>query len=73
MSESFERSTAGGDEHVQLRETGESAKGEYRCSECSYGVTVHATLPVCPMCAGRSWEQTARSPFGRAARRASRG
>ena len=31
--------------------------------------TVHSTLPVCPMCAGESWEQVPWSPFSRARRR----
>ncbi len=50
---------------VQFCSTGEPAKGEYHCSECGYGVTVHRELPVCPMCGGESWEQAAWSPFGR--------
>jgi rubrerythrin len=56
------------DEYVQFWAAGENAKGEYRCSECAYAVTVYRTLPVCPMCSGSSWEQTAWSPFGRALR-----
>lgn len=46
---------------------GEQTKGEYRCSACSYGVVVCATLPVCPMCGGETWEETTWSPFARAA------
>jgi hypothetical protein len=53
---------------VQLWAAGDTGKGDYRCSECDYGVTVYRTLPVCPMCSGTSWEQAAWSPFGRAAR-----
>ncbi len=56
------------DEFVPFAEAGQSAKGEFHCSECGYGVTVHARLPVCPMCAGRTWEPTAWSPLTRAAR-----
>jgi rubrerythrin len=52
-------------DYVQFFGSGEAAKGEYHCSECNYGVTVHRELPVCPMCGGESWEQTAWSPFGR--------
>jgi rubrerythrin len=56
------------DEDVQLWAAGEQGKGEYRCSECAYEVTVYRTLPVCPICSGSSWEQTAWSPFARALR-----
>ena len=58
----------GADGFVQFWAAGDNGKGDYRCSECSYGVTVHRTLPVCPMCAGSSWEQAAWSPFSRAER-----
>jgi rubrerythrin len=53
-------------DYVQFSAAGDQGKGEYRCSECSYGVTVHSTLPVCPNCSGRSWEQAPWSPFTRA-------
>jgi rubrerythrin len=46
--------------------TGSRAKGEYRCSACSYGVTVYRELPRCPMCGSRSWERLDWSPFVRA-------
>ena len=46
--------------------SGMSAKGEFRCSGCGYGVTVYRTLPVCPMCGGGEWEQSAWSPLSRA-------
>jgi rubredoxin len=55
------------DGFVEFRTAGEAAKGEFHCAECSYGVTVHRALPTCPMCGGTSWEQTAWSPFTRAA------
>jgi len=51
---------------VEFWQTGMSVKGEFHCSECGYGVTVHTTLPTCPMCAGEAWEQTAWSPMTRA-------
>ena len=57
----------GTDGYVHFVAAGESAKGEYRCSECSYRVTVHSRLPVCPMCSGSSWERAPWSPFSRAA------
>lgn len=53
------------DEFVEFFPTGQSVKGEYHCSECGYGVTVVRALPLCPMCGGRSWEQSAWSPFSR--------
>lgn len=56
---------AGGD-YVRFWTVGDSGKGEYRCSDCAYGVTVHTTLPVCPMCSGRSWERAPWRPFSRA-------
>ena len=53
------------DGYVGFFLAGERAKGEFHCSECGYGVTVYRALPVCPMCAGESWEQTAWSPITR--------
>jgi Zn finger protein HypA/HybF involved in hydrogenase expression len=34
---------------------GASARGEFHCSECGYGITVHRALPTCPMCRGTEW------------------
>lgn len=51
---------------VQFHATGDPAVGEFHCSECGYGVTVHRELPRCPMCGGTAWEQWAWSPFMRA-------
>jgi hypothetical protein len=56
---------SGGD-YVQFLPAGTSVKGEFHCSECGYGVTVYRTLPVCPMCGGAQWEQSAWSPLSRA-------
>ena len=56
------------DEYIRFWSAGENAKGEFHCSECSYGVVVHSSLPVCPICSGDSWEQSAWSPFSRATR-----
>jgi rubrerythrin len=53
------------DEYVEFVSAGEHAKGEFRCSECGYGVTIHRALPVCPMCGGGAWEQADWSPFMR--------
>ena len=55
-------------DYVEFAAAGSSAAGEYHCASCGYGVTVHATLPICPMCAGTAWEQSAWSPFSRAGR-----
>ena len=44
---------------------GARAKGEYRCAECGYGVTVHRVLPACPMCRGESWERVPWRPYSR--------
>ena len=54
-------------QYVQFWEAGASAKGEFHCGDCGYGITIHSVLPVCPMCASTAWEQNAWSPFTRAA------
>jgi rubrerythrin len=54
------------DEFVEFFAAGQSVKGEYHCSDCGYGVTIVRALPLCPMCGGTSWEQSAWSPFSRA-------
>lgn len=61
---------AGGDADgfVQFFEAGTPTRGELHCADCGYGVTVQAKLPVCPMCGGGAWEQSAWSPISRAAR-----
>jgi rubrerythrin len=66
LDERAVRAEAEDDGYVQFLEAGETVKGEFHCSGCGYGVTVHRELPTCPMCAGRSWEQTAWSPLTRA-------
>ena len=53
------------DEYIEFLQMGDLVKGEFHCSDCGYGVTVHRELPRCPMCGGRSWEQTDWSPFMR--------
>ena len=53
------------DEFVEFFAAGQSVKGEYHCSDCGYGVTIVRALPLCPMCGGTSWEQSAWSPFSR--------
>ena len=54
------------DDYVEFSTTGQSVKGEFHCAACGYGVTIVRALPICPMCGGRSWEQSTWSPFGRA-------
>jgi rubrerythrin len=57
---------AAAEQFVEFFTAGERVKGEYRCSECGYGVAVWSELPPCPMCGCETWEQTAWSPFSRA-------
>lgn len=56
----------GAAEYIHFWAAGDLAKGQFHCSGCGCGVTVHSTLPQCPMCASTSWEQSPWSPFGRA-------
>ena len=51
--------------HAALVPAGAPAKGEFRCPDCGYGVTVIRRLPPCPMCSGEQWRQAAWSPFTR--------
>jgi rubrerythrin len=44
------------DGFIAFRAAGEQATGDYRCSQCGYGVSVRRTLPMCPMCGGGTWE-----------------
>jgi hypothetical protein len=55
----------GAPEYVPFWTAGTSAKGEFHCAECSYGVIVTRELPTCPMCGGTAWEQATWSPFAR--------
>ncbi len=57
-----------GGDYVEFVRTGVAVVGEYHCTGCGYGVTVHGVLPACPMCAETTWEQAAWSPFTRAQR-----
>ena len=58
--------TPDGDDFVALFARGTRATGQYSCTSCGYGITLHSKLPRCPMCGGESWEQVAWSPFARA-------
>jgi len=55
-----------GRDYVEFLEAGVRAEGEYHCSECGYGITIHARLPICPMCGGESWERIDRLASSRA-------
>jgi rubrerythrin len=50
-------------DYVAFATAGAPAAGAYRCSACGYGVTVQAALPLCPMCAGETWEPAGVSAF----------
>jgi hypothetical protein len=63
MLQETQTSRTAADDYVEFRATGDAVKGEFHCSQCRYGVTIVRALPVCPMCGGRSWEQTAWHPF----------
>jgi hypothetical protein len=63
MIEQVRESPLVGDGFVNFLRAGTSAKGEYHCSECGYGVTVFRALPLCPMCGGNGWELSTWSPF----------
>ena len=52
------RSGGGRLDDVAFAAAGDPGFGDYRCAECSYGVSVRAALPRCPMCGGEVWEPT---------------
>lgn len=56
------------DGFVDFLAAGQAAVGEFRCSECGYGVIVQRELPPCPMCQGEAWERGGWRPFTRASR-----
>ena len=66
MSEVHRASGEPSGDYVDFVRTGVNVKGEFHCAECGYGVTVYRALPVCPMCGGEEWEQSAWSPLSRA-------
>jgi hypothetical protein len=35
-------------------------RGDFRCADCGYGVSVVRALPRCPMCGGTNWEPAPR-------------
>ena len=44
---------------------GARAVGEFRCSECGYGIVSRDVLPECPMCHGSRWVASPWRPFSR--------
>jgi rubrerythrin len=50
------RFEVGSDGFVAFLGAGDRAVGEFRCSQCGYGVSVQRALPLCPMCGGTAWE-----------------
>jgi hypothetical protein len=66
MTRLTETPTAADGDHLRLAAAGEHRKGEFRCVDCGYGVTVYRDLPTCPMCGGESWRAVSWHPFGRA-------
>lgn len=69
MIEEQSTEASAGADFVVFWVSGDSAKGEFHCADCGYGVAVYRELPVCPMCGGTSWEQAAWSPLTRARER----
>jgi ribosomal protein S14 len=51
---------------VDFYAAGDHGKGEFRCSECGYGIAVCRELPICPMCSCEVWETASWRPFARA-------
>jgi hypothetical protein len=35
-------------------------RGDFRCGDCGYGVSVVRALPHCPMCGASAWEPAPR-------------
>ena len=57
MSASREDPTTAADgDEIQLSAAGDHVKGDFRCADCGYGVTIRRALPACPMCRGEDWE-----------------
>jgi rubrerythrin len=63
MIEGSRIETYGVPDYVEFLAAGDAAAGEFRCSECGYGVTITHELPRCPMCSSTTWEQVPWSPF----------
>ncbi len=59
---------ASGDEFIAFYATGARVVGEFRCSDCGYGIVCRAALPICPMCRGSGWRESRWRPFTRGSR-----
>jgi len=46
------------DDYVEFWDAGAAVRGEFHCADCGYGIAIVRKLPLCPMCGGRSWEQS---------------
>jgi rubrerythrin len=66
MLDEARHAAQGEGDFVEFYAAGSAARGEFHCSDCGYGVTVHATLPQCPMCSCATWEPADWTPFTRA-------
>jgi hypothetical protein len=53
------------DDAVRFDASGARAVGEFRCSECGYGIVSRGLLPDCPMCRGSNWAESPWRPFTR--------
>lgn len=58
--------TAADGNESALLAAGDHSKGEFRCVDCGYGVTVCRELPICPMCGCESWQSVSWAPMARA-------
>ena len=66
MEDVPQRVSDGYGDFVQFWAAGDGAKGEFRCADCGYGVTVCRELPPCPMCGCESWRSVSWAPMARA-------
>jgi hypothetical protein len=57
------RAIAADGNDVTLHAAGDHCKGEFRCADCGYGVTVCRELPICPMCGCESWQPVSWAPM----------
>jgi hypothetical protein len=58
--------TAAEGDEIQLSAVGDHVKGEFRCADCGYAITVCKELPLCAMCGCESWQAGPWRPFARA-------
>ena len=43
--------------------SGAQMAGEFRCSNCGYGIVARGVLPTSPMCQDAAWERSPRRPL----------